>query len=553
MSLRIAERYALVVLLFIVAAAPTISPTVSMQKNRPIAFFTPPIVSPPNRSLTPSLPLPAVGYAPQFGPVSGVIRVLVIAAAFPDDNYTLSIDQVKHNWFGSVAAYYHEVSNGKLTIVGDMYGWYMLPYRKSHYGMNCLSINDADCSGADASWQVAQDAVNLAEKDPTAKINFLNYDYYIFIHSGYGQESSAVKDDVWSVTYMSGVYIQTNSRTITLFSVVPELETPGDVPNGVWCLEFGHDLGLPDLYNTATHKTILGPWELMDKGSWNGNPPGSSPAHMTAWDKIQLGFISGSQLATVNPGVTSTFTVDPTEIASNGVHAIEIPLGSDAESSNPSQYYLVEVRSLTGFDAALPAAGVLITSVDNTAVIGKVHVIDGHPDTPNLMDAVWNPGQTFTDSNNKLSVAITGKIGNSYQITVNRGSAPPPPQIQNQTYVQLGIVGVIAQPSTITTPNTTVTISIQISNQGTLAATNVPVQVMLDGELFANLQVASISAGSSTQTILHLALYPWQSRFPGNPRPQQYHQRTKQGEQRCNLQPVRRCGSRANTHHQPTK
>jgi M6 family metalloprotease-like protein len=390
------------------------------------------------------------------------------------------------------------VSFGKLTVEGDIFGWYRLPYPEAHYGMNCLSINDAACDGQDAAWQVAQDAVHLAGND----INFNNYDYFIFIHSGYGQESSGVKDDVWSVTWMGGMYIQTPSRTISVFSIVPELEAPGNVPNGVYCLEFGHDLGLPDLYNTATHKTILGPWELMDKGSWNGNPPGSSPAHMTAWDKIQLGFISGAQLATVNPGETSTFTVDPTEIASSAVHAIDIPLGDDAESSNPSHYYLVEVRSLTGFDAALPAAGVLITYVDNTAVIGKVHVIDGHPATPNLMDAVWTLGQTFTDSQNKLSVAITNKIGNSYQITVNRGSAPPPPQNQNQnqTYVQLGIVSVNAQPSTITTANTTVTISVQISNQGTLAATNVPVQVNLDGQLFTNLQVASVGAGSSAQT-----------------------------------------------------
>jgi hypothetical protein len=302
---------------------------------------------------------------------------------------------------------------------------------------------------------------------------------------------------------MGGTYIETPSKTISVFSIVPELEAPGTVPNGVYCLEFGHDLGLPDLYNTNSHKTILGPWELMDKGAWNGNPPGSSPAHMTAWDKIQLGFINGSQLATVNPGATASFTIDPTEIVSTGVHAVDIPLGSDAESSNPSQYYLVEVRSLTGFDKALPAAGVLITYVDNTAIIGKVHVIDGHPSTAELLDAVWNVGQTFTDSKNKLSVSITGKAGNSYQVTVSRNGLPPPPpqnQIQNQTYVQLGIQSVDAQPSTITTPNTTVTVNIQVSNEGTATATNIPVQVKLDDELFTNLQVASISANSSAQT-----------------------------------------------------
>lgn len=499
---RAAGRLALVAIVLMLATVPVASSPMIAPRSHPIALLAPTISS-VNKTLTPplpSLPLPAIGYsaqAGQFGPVSGVIHVLVIAAAFPDVNYTLSIDQVKRNWFGPVAEYYHEASFGKLTVEGDIYGWYTLPYPEAHYGKSCLSINDAGCDGEDAAWQVAQDAVHIAGNS----INFKNYDYFIFIHSGYGQESSGVKDDIWSVTWMGGMYIETPTKTIGVFSIVPELEAAHTVPSGVYCLEFGHDLGLPDLYNTNSHKTILGPWELMDKGAWNGDPPGSSPAHMTAWDKIQLGWISGPELATVSPGGTSSFTVDPTEVVSSGVHAIQIPLGSDAESSNPSQYYLVEVRSLTGFDAALPAAGVLITYVDNTAIIGRVHVIDGHPITANLMDAVWNTGQTFTDSQNKLSVAITGKSGNSYQVTVNRGGTlPPQPQIQNQTYVQLGIQSVAANPSTITTANTTVTINIQIYNQGNSAAANIPVQVKLDGEELTNLQIPNIGANTSAQT-----------------------------------------------------
>ncbi len=490
------ERYALLVLLFFLAASPSFSSTVGGQGNRLIASFAPRAFSSNNASM----PLPAIGYSPQLGPVSGVIRVLVIAAAFSDINYTLSIDQVKSNWFGAVGAYYHEISYGKLTIEGDIYGWYRLPYPESHYGMDCKAADDADCSGSDGSWQIAQDAVHLAQ----GKVDFKNYNYFIFVHSGYGEESSGVKKEVWSVTYMSsGVNVQTPSRTLSLFSIVPELEV-GGVPTGVYCLEFGHDLGLPDLYDTKNGQTILGPWELMDKGSWNGDPRGSSPAHMTAWDKIQLGFINGSQLATANPGVTSTFTVDPTEIASGNVHAIEIPLSSSAVPANASQYYLVEVRSLTGFDAALPAAGVLITYVDNNASVGKVRVIDGHPATPELMDAVWNLDQTFTDSKNGLSVTITAKVGIPYQITVKRGTAKvqqPPPKIQNQTepYVDLVITSIYSEPANITSPKTMATISVEILNLGTENVTNAQVQITLDGAAYWNARV-SVRAGSSTRT-----------------------------------------------------
>ena len=299
----------------------------------------------------------------------------------------------------------------------DAYGWYKLPYPEAHYGKDCMSIDDADCSGADASWQVAQDAVSLAEKDTSANINFMNYDYYIFVHSGYGEESSGVKNDVWSVTYLGGVWIQTNSKTLTKFNVVPELEAGGAVPIGVYCHEFGHQLGLPDLYNTNTGKTILGPWSLMDKGLWNGNPPGSSPSHMESWSKIQLGFITGSMLATANSGVTTSFTIDPTEIANSNVHAVEVPLGS---ASNPSQYYLIEVRSSTGFDSALPSTGVLVLYVDMTAIIGRVTVVNANPSVQTLDAATWSVGQTYTDTKNSWSMTVNGKTGNSYQVTVNR-------------------------------------------------------------------------------------------------------------------------------------
>lgn len=416
----------------------------------------------------------------------------MIAAAFSNINSTLSIATLKQNFFGKVTAYYHEISYGTVTIQGDVYGWYKLPYPEAHYGRDCIGIDDADCSGSDGSWQVANDAALLAQKD----VNFNNYDFFVFIHSGMGEESSGVKDDVWSVTYLGGVYVGTNTRTLTKFNIDPELEAGGAVPEGVYCHEFGHQLGLPDLYNTNTGKTILGPWELMDKGLWNGNPPGSSPAHMTAWDKIQLGFISGSMLATANLGVTSTYTVDPTEIVSNNVHAIEIPIGT---TPNPSQYYLVEVRAAVGFDSALPATGVLITYVDNTALIGRVHVVDGHPSVSGLNDAVWNVGQTFSDTKNNVAVTVTGNVGNSYQITVNRGNAPPPPN-QNQTYIDLAITNINSQPQVITSPNTTVTINIQISNLGTMTSTNIPIQVNLNGQTYTNLQVASLSAGSSTET-----------------------------------------------------
>ena len=262
----------LALLFFALITVPNISSTVFAQSTQPIMVYEPSM----NSTIpSPAMPLPTSsrGYTPQLAPVSGVIRVLMIAAAFSDIPNQTSIAVLKQEYFGTLSTYYHEVSLGTVTIQGDAYGWYKLPYSESHYGKDCLAIDDADCSGSDQSWQIANDAALLAQK----QVNFLNYDYFVFIHSGMGQESSGVNNDVWSVTYLGGVWVRTNSRTLSRFNITPELESAGAVPNGVWCHEFGHNLGLPDLYNTSNGRTILGSLGANGQGIVERRPSGFKP------------------------------------------------------------------------------------------------------------------------------------------------------------------------------------------------------------------------------------------------------------------------------------
>jgi M6 family metalloprotease-like protein len=418
----------------------------------------------------PAVPLPSPA---QLAPVSGVLRVLVIAATFSDVNNTKSTDEIKQEYFGTVANYYKEISYGAVSLQGDVVGWYHLNYSMVYYGRDCTRIDDSDCSGSPTSWWIARDAAAIAGRD----VNFSNYDYYVFVHSGVGEEStgSKNKDNVWSVSYLGGVWLRTKDKSIDKFDIVPELEAGGAVPIGVYTHEFGHLLGLPDLYNTSTGLTIMGPWSLMDKGLWNGDPPGSSPAHMEAWSKIKLGWLDGSLLAVANDGTIANYTIDATEVASEAVHVVEIPVSS---GSPPTQYYLVEVREQVGFDKGLPASGVLITYVDEKVFIKKVSVIDAHPGVPGLANATWQVGQVFTDQKNNIGIAINAQVGNSFQLTVNRLGP----------IADLSVTKVFAQPAEVS-PNTTVTVFIDIANLGTVGASNIPVQIFLDGQPFANQQV----------------------------------------------------------------
>jgi len=500
-----ASSVRVIVLAFVVLALVLLATTSHVAVARavgPIAIYEPALSG--SLSTPPNMPLPSPSYSPNQAPVSGVLRVLIIAAEFTDVPHTLSIDTVKSEWVNQVAKYYQEDSLATISLSVSVFGWFRLPYNEAHYGADCLAtgaIDDAGCTGEDESWNIAQDASQLARNNVT----FANYDYYVFIHSGNGQESSGVTNDVWSVTYLGGVWVnpcldvQENctQKTLTRFNIDPELEAGGAVPIGVYCHEFGHNLGLPDLYNTLTGKTILGPWSLMDKGLWNGNPAGSSPSHMDAWSKIQLGFISGSMIATANAGVTEAYSIDTTEVASSNVHAVIVPLGTNP---TPAQYYIIEARSWIGFDSALPSTGVLLLYVDTTLTLGKVQVVNSHPSVTDLSEAPWSVGQTFTDSKNDWSMSVTGHNGNSYQVTVNRGGALPPQnqnQPQNQTYISLAITSISAQPQVITLPNTNVTITAEISNSGTEAANNVPIAVDLDTQPYTNLQI-SVNPGVTT-------------------------------------------------------
>ena len=68
---------------------------------------------------------------------------------------------------------------------------------------------------------------------------------------------------------------------------------------GVFSHEFGHDLGLPDEYDTAGNtcgrrENSTGWWTLMSQGSYgtaNNTDLGTKPVHLNAWDKFQLGWL----------------------------------------------------------------------------------------------------------------------------------------------------------------------------------------------------------------------------------------------------------------------
>ncbi len=121
----------------------------------------------------------------------------------------------------------------------------------------------------------------------------------------------------------------------------------GEMDIGTFAHEVGHIFGLPDLYDTDNDSQGLGYWSLMAAGSWNTQ---SSPAHMSAWEKAELGWLTPTQLVGSHPGL-SLSEVEFTPEA----HQIFVGNGES---------FLLENRQPLGFDQHLKTCGLAIYHVD---------------------------------------------------------------------------------------------------------------------------------------------------------------------------------------------
>lgn len=127
--------------------------------------------------------------------------------------------------------------------------------------------------------------------------------------------------------------------------------------------ETGHAFGLPDLYDAsggilpAQRRWVLGCWTLMAAGGW-GCGDGSTwtaaptPPHMSVQEKMWVGWITPT---VAQPGWRRAYTLRPVQTSAD---ALMVPL------RNGPEYLLLEYRTNTGYDASLPAGGVLVYHVE---------------------------------------------------------------------------------------------------------------------------------------------------------------------------------------------
>ena len=279
---------------------------------------------------------------------------------------------------GSMRDFYWENSYQTFELIGDVYGWYRMP--QSYVAYVCtLGYQYGFGSYPYNAQKLVEDAVNAANP----YVNFADYDRdgngfvdaLFVVHAGSGAEETGDPCDIWSHRSVTHSYVYVDGVKAYDYSTEPEIRSGGSlVDMGVFCHEFGHVLGLPDLYDTDYSSEGLGNWTLMAGGSWNNG--GRTPAHFDAWCKKTLGFSEVQQLMANQTNV---------EIAQAETSPVSYRLWT--LGGGGSQYFLVENRQRTGFDQYLPGHGLLIYHVDESGS-NSSEWCPGDPPTPHYKVAL---------------------------------------------------------------------------------------------------------------------------------------------------------------------
>lgn len=282
-------------------------------------------------------------------------RILVLCVDFNDRPATISTATIYNRFFSDIGKslknYYKEVSYNQYIPEGDVHGWYRAPHNSTWYTSN-------NYGGGTYPFDVrklVEDVIDIASTDPNINWPFFDtnnngyLDNVIIIHSGAEAAATANVNDFWAHVWETVFPKTIQGKTIQTYALSAEYIYSPIAPQvcGVDTHEFGHLLGLPDLYDYSGNSNGVGDYSIMGGGSWTDF--GITPTHLDAWSKYVLGYIS----PIINP-IGTTYIRD----------AETNPESIKYTTTDPKEFFMVENRQIKLFDTYLPAYGLLIWHIN---------------------------------------------------------------------------------------------------------------------------------------------------------------------------------------------
>lgn len=326
--------------------------------------------------LVPSATFPAQGSQP----------VLVILVEYQDVKFNLDNpadyfsrmlnEEGFSDYFatGSARDWFIHSSAGAFSPEFDVYGPVTLQKRREYYGGN-------DAFGQDfAPQKMAVEACRALNPD----VDFSKYDCdgdgYIdnvfIVYAGRGEASGGPADSVWPHAWTlssaePGQRYTFDNVVLNRYACSNEWEL-SDLGNGfrpvgigTFIHEFSHVMGLPDLYSTkyVDGSFTPGAWSAMDYGPYNND--GCTPPQYSAWERAALGYLMPEPLPD-----SGNLGIEPLE---TGVAYIASP------SEDADEFFILENRRLSGWDAFIPAAGMLVWHIDYEPEVWRTNSVNNVP------------------------------------------------------------------------------------------------------------------------------------------------------------------------------
>lgn len=286
------------------------------------------------------------------------------------DFNVMHYDEMMNGAVNSFKDFFEKQSSGRFTANTYVTDWVTVPNEEAYYGHNWTEDEpappDAEMLEGERYWQFVQDSVDAwynaqvaAGKTPAQIKEMLakfdqqdRYDYdgdgvflepdgymdhFSLIHAGEGEEAGggaqgadAIWSHSWSAFPLGGPGhegpdnfpiggAQIGDTGFWVYDYVVQPENGG---LGVFAHEYGHDLGLPDLYDTSgggSNGTAY--WTLMSSGSWlsdgaKAGAIGTRPNFMGPWEKLMLGWLDYKIVRE-----SSTTLLGPAEYANTNAQA----------------------------------------------------------------------------------------------------------------------------------------------------------------------------------------------------------------------------------------
>jgi immune inhibitor A len=354
----------------------------------------------------------------------------------------------------SLKKYYEKQSSGRYSVDGEVTDWVKVPYNEARYGSNKAS---------NGAWYAVQDGVNawVAEREAAGdtaaeiKAELAQYDqwdrydfdgdgdfnepdgyidHFQIVHAGEDESAGGGaqgEDAIWAHRWyafgtdagstgpdtnkLGGAQVGDTGIWVGDYTIQPE---NGGL--GVYAHEYGHDLGLPDEYDTSGGgENSTGFWTLMSSGSWLGTGKdtiGDLPGDMNAWDKLQLGWLD-YDVATA--GKKSNHTLGVAEYNTKNPQALIVQLPDKAVTTEVVAPAQGKTQWWSGSGNDLRNS--LSRSVDLTGKSAASLTLDGWWDIEADYDYLYTEVSTDGGAN---WTPIDGKLADGSAITRD-GSGKP--------------------------------------------------------------------------------------------------------------------------------